>query len=83
MYRGGAARHEEMSFNVRTGVGGQHMSSVSAYSGNKIPVEESFHQRRNQESEGLGEVARGSYNLATTGKERISSINGPNGNAGD
>lgn len=72
-----------MSFNVKTGVGGgMHQSSVSAYSGNKIPVEESFHQRRNQESEDLGDATRNSYNLASTGKERISSINGPNGNAG-
>ena len=68
-----------MSFNIKTGVGG-HQSSVSAYSGNKINVEESFHERRNIESNELGD--RNSYNLANTGKDRISSINDPNGNAG-
>ena len=69
-----------MSFNIKTGVG-PHQSSVSAYSNNKIPVDESFHNRQVTGSQELG-VDRASYNI-TTGKEEISSINDPNnGNAG-
>ena len=37
-----AARHEDMSFNQKGGAVG-HQSSISAYSNNKVNVEESFH----------------------------------------
>ena len=63
-----------MSFNIKTKVDG-HQSSVSAYSGNNVRIEESFHERRNPGSDQL-DPNRNSYNL-TTGKENTESINDP------
>ena len=50
-----------MSFNIKGGIGGAHQSSVSAYSGNKIPVGESFHMRNSGSQEALPDP-RKSYN---------------------
>ena len=65
-----------MSFNIKPGIGA-HQSSVSGYSGNKIPVGESFHMRNSGSADQLGDPARKSYNEAptdVTGKEDKNSI---------
>ena len=72
-----------MSFNQKGGYAG-HQSSMSAYSNNKINVEESFHNKRDNTSSGELGGMRASYNLPNpTGNDHVSSINiDENGNTG-